>query len=457
MARAKQIVRVESQLDLNPLQQQAVAKAFTNTVKYLLLAGGSRSGKSFVLAYIILLRAMMAPGSRHFVCRKTAASCRTTLFDLTFRDVMRKAYPGLIDQCVISESEMTITLPQKSADGTPSVILFGGLDDSARLEKVLGNEFASIWCNEVSELTYNVISTLITRLNQDIPLIGPDAATLKPKLFCDLNPKTKQGWEYRMFVRKIRADQNLPINKPDEWDWLRINPQDNLGNLNADYLESLENLSAEQRKRFLEGEWSDDNSGALFQEKWIEENRHPFDKPLPDMDRIVVAVDPAVSSNKDSDEHGIIVAGVAKDIAGVDHIYILDDYTTKGSPTQWASRAVDAYITHKADRIVAEKNQGGDMVAHTLYSVAPTVPVTMVHATRGKLVRAEPVSALYERGLVHHAKHFKQLEEQMIEYDGKGKSPDRMDAMVWAVTELAPLEAQQNKTMTIHSGSGLYW
>ena len=457
MAKAKtQIVRVTSQLTLNPLQEAAVAKAFTDTVKYLLLAGGSRSGKSFVLAYIMLLRAMMAPGSRHGVFRRTAASCRTTLFDLTFRDVMRKAYPGLIDQCDISESEMTITLPQKSADGTPSVIMFGGLDDSARLEKVLGNEFASIWCNEVSELNFTVISTLITRLNQDIPLIQNEGVTLKPKLFCDLNPKTKQGWEYRMFVRKVRADQNVPIKRPEEWDWLRINPTDNLGNLSADYLESLENLSAADRKRFMEGQWADDNAGALFQEALIEAGRILPDD-MPELERIVVAVDPAVSSNKDSDEHGIGVAGTATDAFGVEHVYVLGDYSTQGTPTQWAAKAVDAYITHKADRIVAEKNQGGDMVAHTLYSVAPNVPVTMVHASRGKLVRAEPVSALYEKGRVHHVGLFTKLEEQMCEYDGKGKSPDRMDALVWAVSELAPMEAAQNNTMTIHTGSGLYW
>jgi predicted phage terminase large subunit-like protein len=153
--------------------------------------------------------------------------------------------------------------------------------------------------------------------------------------------------------------------------------------------------------------------------------------------RIVVAIDPAVSTREGSDETGIIVAG--KDEGG--HGYVLEDLSGHYQPADWARIAVEAYREHSADRIVAEVNNGGDMVGNTLRTIDSNVPFTAVHASRGKFVRAEPVAALYEQNKVHHIGNFPVLEDQMTAFTAdldrvKIGSPDRVDALVWALTDL---------------------
>jgi len=159
---------------------------------------------------------------------------------------------------------------------------------------------------------------------------------------------------------------------------------------------------------------------------------------LKDMRRIVVAVDPSGASGEadNSDEIGIIVAGVGQDGLG----YVLADYSCRLSPQGWGRRAVEAYHHFSADLIVAEKNFGGAMVEHVIKTVDKNVPVKLVTASRGKAVRAEPIGALYEQGKIYHNGFLKELEDQMLYmtpsgYVGEG-SPDRADALVWALTEL---------------------
>lgn len=176
----------------------------------------------------------------------------------------------------------------------------------------------------------------------------------------------------------------------------------------------------------------DSNPYALFKQSDIEQHRVTATPPLK---RIIVSVDPAVTSNEDSDETGIIVAGVTKDR----HCYILEDATcTAATPEEWSRVAVDMYRKWGADRIVAEKNQGGQMVQSVIRSADRSLPpCKLVHATKGKEIRAEPVSAYYEHGEVHHVGRFVELERQMTEWNPvNGKSPDRLDALVWACTEL---------------------
>jgi phage terminase large subunit-like protein len=177
-----------------------------------------------------------------------------------------------------------------------------------------------------------------------------------------------------------------------------------------------------------------DTPGALWNVEWLDRDRVTT---APELRRIVVAIDPAVSNNEGSDETGIIVAGIAAD----KHIYVLEDLSGKFAPHQWAAKAIDAYRRHKADRIVAEVNNGGQMVEGTLRSVDYRVSFKSVHASRGKVVRAEPISALYEQRKVHHVGALDKLEDQMCNFTSdfdrsKSGSPDRVDALVWAGTEL---------------------
>jgi len=208
---------------------------------------------------------------------------------------------------------------------------------------------------------------------------------------------------------------------------------DNADNLAPAFLERI--LAKYEGTRLgrqeLYAEILDDVPGALWSRQMLEDAVRGY-PPEPDLRRVVVAVDPAVTSGEDSDETGIVVAG-RSDTQG----FVLADVTCRLSPDGWARRAVDAYHQHGADRIVAEANQGGDMVRTVLRTVDPSVPVKLVHATRGKRVRAEPVAALYEQGRVFHAAVFAELEDQLVTWTPDSPtSPDRLDALVWALTDL---------------------
>ncbi len=180
----------------------------------------------------------------------------------------------------------------------------------------------------------------------------------------------------------------------------------------------------------LHAEVLDDLEGALWHRSRLDELR--VIKHI-ELKRIVVAVDPAISNRAESAETGIIVAGI-----GIDNqAYVLDDLSMRGSPGEWAQAVVSAYHKYKADRIVLEANQGGDMVRHTIATVERNAPIKLVHASRGKRTRAEPVAALYEQGRVHHVGFYPQLEDQLCGWvPDYGDSPDRLDALVWALTEL---------------------
>jgi predicted phage terminase large subunit-like protein len=179
----------------------------------------------------------------------------------------------------------------------------------------------------------------------------------------------------------------------------------------------------------LEGEDLDDNPDALWQREGIDACRV---REAPELARVVVAIDPAATSKDSSDETGIVVAGLGADGRG----YVLADRSGRFKPDAWARRAVEAFHEHRADRIVAEGNQGGEMVAHVLTTVEQGLPIRIVHATRGKLTRAEPIAALYEQGRVSHVGSLPQLEDQLCTWTPGGSSPDRLDALVWALTEL---------------------
>ena len=212
---------------------------------------------------------------------------------------------------------------------------------------------------------------------------------------------------------------------------------DNAANLAPSALEMLRAKYEGTRlgRQELFAEVLGDLPGALWSLATLDSYRL---REAPDLTRVVVAVDPAVTATEHSDEHGIIVAGLAEDQRGI----VLEDASLSGSPAEWARRAVSLYHSWSADAIVIEVNQGGDMVAHTIRTIDPMVNIKEVRASRGKHVRAEPIAALYEQGRVAHVGAFPELESQMTQmtvagFEGDG-SPDRVDALVWGFTELFP-------------------
>lgn len=228
--------------------------------------------------------------------------------------------------------------------------------------------------------------------------------------------------------------------KDPTWVITRGSTMDNVENLPAEVVADLYAKYANTRlgRQELFAEILEDVEGALWTHALIDDAR--IEKAaLPQLTRIVVGIDPAVSNTESSDSTGIVVVG----IDSKSDFYVLSDKTLKASPQKWAEEAISAYRHYSADTLVAERNNGGDMVENTIRNVDRNVPVITVWASRGKALRAEPVSALYEQGRVHHVGYFGELEEEMCEWtpdkDGenkKQKSPDRLDALVWAITEL---------------------
>ena len=210
---------------------------------------------------------------------------------------------------------------------------------------------------------------------------------------------------------------------------------ENAANLSEAALEELRLRYGGTRigRQELEGELLLDTPGALWTMAMLDADGVRVDT-VPDLVRVVTAIDPAVTSGEDADETGIVTVGQDHD----GDLYVLADDTTKASPEQWASVAIGAMDRHGSDRIVAEVNNGGDLVESVLRAVDRSVPYRKVTASRGKRVRAEPVAAMYEQGRVHHVRGLEALEAQMCSWtpDGGQGSPDRLDALVWACTEL---------------------
>lgn len=289
-------------------------------------------------------------------------------------------------------------------------------------ERLRGKQHEKVWCDELCAWRY-------LKLAWEQMEFGLRLG--KPKVFVSSTPKP------------IKLLKEL-IAKPTTF-VTRGSTYDNIRNLAPVYIDTVIKPYEGTRlgRQEIHAEIIEDAPGALW--KRVELDTHRIQNPddTPDMVRIVVGADPAATSNADSDETGIVVAG-----KGVDgRYYVLADYSRKASPSAWAAAIVMAFQEHRASRIVYESNQGGDMVAHTISTIEKGLPLTAVHASQGKVVRAEPVASLYEQGRVSHVGSLPMLEDQMCQWDptdvetnrnerGTIKSPDRVDALVYALTEL---------------------
>lgn len=405
--------------------------------RFTLLEGGARSQKTFTIIRQILVRAIRCP-SRHAILRFRNNSIWPSIAMDTLPKVVRLCYPGL----VIQEHKQLgyFTIP---SNGGNSEVWLGGLDDGERVEKILGNEYVSMYFNESSQIPYESVMLALTRLAQTVP-------GLKQRAYFDLNPTFKSHYTYQMFheLRDPRSKQPLP--DPENYKHLLMTPKGNSANLSPEFLASLANMPERQRKRFYEGEYSEDNENALWTYETIERNRRTPEQ-VPTLQSVVVAVDPSGAKSAEDASHdmiGITVVGL-----GVDgHGYLLADLSLLASPAVWGKAAVAAYHGTwaeragfrmqdvQADHIVGETNYGGAMVEFTIKAADDAVPFRYVNASRGKAIRAEPISSIYEQNKFHHVGRFPELEDELcgfsnIGYMGAG-SPNRADALIWAATDL---------------------
>lgn len=417
---------------LTPKQEEAQAIC-AGPSTHIMLFGGSRSGKTFLHVRNIVFRALKAPGSRHAILRFRFNHVKASIVLDTFPKVMQLAFP---------EVSYHIDKSDWYAKVGESQIWFGGLDDKERTEKILGQEHATIYLNECSQIPQSSRDVAVTRLAQLVEqhMQNRKPSVLKPRMYYDANPPSKAHWSYRMFIQKVDPETKKPFNHPEDYASFQMNPQDNAINLPAGYIDTLATLSPRLRKRFLAGEFADATPNQLFTDETIEKWR-VLDGSTPDFVRVVVAVDPSGSGdidNADNDAIGIVVAALGTD----GNAYVLEDCTVKVGPATWGKIATDAYERHAADVIVGEVNYGGAMVQYTIQTSRPRTPYKAVNASRGKVVRSEPIAALYEQGKVRHVGYFREMEDELAGFSTVGylgdRSPNRADALIWALTELFP-------------------
>jgi len=377
---------------------------------WMLLAGRgfgkTRTGAEFI-------RARVDAGCRHVaLVAPTAADAR---------DVMVRGESGLLS--IYPPSEAPIYHPSIRRLTWPNgaeALLFSAEEP----ERFRGPQHDVAWCDEVAAWRYpEALDMLLLGLR-----LGDD-----PRIVITTTPRPVK------LIRELLIDPTAVVTRGSSYE--------NRINLAQAFFDQIIRKYEGTRlgRQEIDAELLDDVPGALWTRALIEAARPPMGFLQPEMIRVVVAIDPAATSGEDADETGIIVAG--KDAQG--RGYVLADLSGHYTPTEWARTAIAAYRSHGADRVVAEVNNGGEMVEATLRMIDYNVSYTAVRATRGKAVRAEPVSALYEQGRIRHMAALPKLEDQMCQFTSDldrspGQSPDRVDALVWAFTDLLvePMESQ---------------
>jgi phage terminase large subunit-like protein len=376
-------------------------------ITWLLLAGRG-FGKTRCGAEWVRQKAQEFPGCRIALVGETAADCRKVMVDgesgilaISPPDFMPTYYP----------TNRQLVWPNGSIAETYN---------ATEPDQLRGPQHHFAWCDEIAKWKY-------MQATWDQVQMGLRLGE-KPQQVITTTPRPLE------LIKKILNDKDTVVTKGRTYD--------NAGNLAAPFLKKIteEYEGTRLGRQELEAEILDDIPGALWSRSGIDTNRSS-DVPL-DMERVIVAVDPATSNEEGSDETGIVVVGLARDADGYAKGYVLEDGSLKGSPEEWARRVVHLYRKWEADKIVAEKNQGGDMVASVIKAVDRSLAPKLVHASRGKYIRAEPISSLYEQNRVSHVGRFDKLEDQMCTFSvdnirGNGMgSPDRVDALVWGLTEL---------------------
>lgn len=372
--------------------------------RYMYLYGGRGSGKSFAVSLYVASLTYEA-GHKILFTRYTISSASKSII------------PEFQEKLEISGNvhHFHITRDAIINKMTGSQIIFSGIKTSS------GNQTASLKSLQgITTWVYEEFEEHPDEESFDTIDLSIRHATMQNRVILISNALHKGSWQYDRF-----------FNREKDVSYIYTTYKDNRKNLNKNFLSIAERVKAQNiakyNKNFL-GEHYDDNDDALW--KWDLINKKHIN--YEELDRIVIAVDPAVTSEKHSDETGIVVCGI-KNKEG----YVLEDRSGIYTPNEWANVIISLYNKYKADRIIGEVNNGGDLIETILRQANKNVSYKAVRASRGKATRAEPVVNLYEQGLIYHTKNFPELELQMTTWNpNKQKSPDRIDALVWGFTEL---------------------
>jgi PBSX family phage terminase large subunit len=377
--------------------------------RYFVLTGGRGSGKSYHIS-AFLLNLTYEPNHVILFTRWTLTSAHISII------------PEFIEKIEVlnKHDDFEITQTEIINKHTGSKILFRGIKTAqgtatANLKSIQG---VTTWLLDEAEELHD--RDVFDRIDLSVR-----AKDMPNRIILAMNPSFKNHWIYKDFIQTERKDCTL----------IHSTYLQNKSNLSESFIQAAERTKATNVLRYNHlflGHWLDDAEGVLWTRGVIERQR--IDK-MPELTRIVVAIDPATTKTMESDETGIVVLGKSVNA----HVYVLDDLSGKYSPLEWATVAAKAVEKWNADCIVAEKNQGGDMVETVIRQVDKHTRVKLVTATKGKTVRAEPIYSLYEQGKVWHVGLFPILEQQMVIFNPEANtdSPDRVDALVWGATELA--------------------
>lgn len=397
--------------------------------RYYLVSGGRGSGKSYAVA-TLLISLLCERGQRILYTRYTMTSAELSIIP-EFREKIEAL--GLSSIFLIRQRDI-VNLE------TGSSIIFSGIRESSGNQTAKLKSLAGItaWVlDEAEELTDEETFDKID--------MSVRSVSAQNRIILILNPAYRSHWIFKRFYE--------PYSLPDGFNgvtdtavYIHTTYADNLRNLPDDVLRIIDErrISSPLKHAHIDlGHWCDESEGALWSQEIIDAGRVWSHPPLV---RIVVAVDPAVTASTQSDETGIVAAG----IDASDNLYILGDYSGIYSPLSWAREVVRVYQLHDADRVIGEVNQGGDLIESNLRTVDKDIPYSAVRATRGKAIRAEPIAALYEAGRVHHVGQFPRLEEELTTWSpASDYSPDRLDALVWAITSLTTKKAAYQPPIVI--------
>lgn len=398
----------------------AARELFLRRDPEILLYGPAGTGKTLACLMKLHLAAGKYPGMRALIVRKTNTALAGSAVVTYERKVLGS---GVLNRYGVRYFGGSKRRPPQYEYPNGSVIVIGGIDNP---DKILSAEFDLVYVNEATELAQEDWEMLSGRLRHGVMPYQ--------QLIADCNPGSPRHWlKHRCDLGKTVALFSRHEDNPALYDE-RAGTWTEQG---EDYLARLDTLTGVRYRRLRLGEWCADVEGALWNLDAIEERRLPAIPEGVALSRVVVAVDPPATA--DGAEAGIVVVALGSDR----DLYVLDDRSRRGTPLEWATAAVAAYDDWEADAIVIEVNQGGDMAIETLRRVRSSLPVRPVRASRGKAVRAEPVSALYSQGRVHHVGSFPALEDQLASWVPGQASPDRLDALVWACTDLMGAAGQQ--------------
>lgn len=400
---------------------------YTEEDKFIfLVTGGRGSAKSFNVS-TFLERLSFERGHKILFSRYTMTSASISVIPEFLQKI---ELDGFASKFKVTKDEITNTF-------SDSVLMFKGIKTSS------GNQTASL--KSIQGLTTfcgDEMEEWQSEEDYDTLMLSIRQIGIKNRIILVMNPSNAEHFIYKKYIKdshRIEMIDGVEVQISTHPQVLHIHTTylDNLPFLSKEFLDGVELMKSTDKKKYgykIIGRWQEkDEENALWKQAQINALR-VTEAPL--LKRIVVSIDPAVTSKDTSDETGIIVKGLGYN----DHTYTLEDGSGRYTPTEWCQKAVDLFNKWKCDRVVGEVNNGGDLIESLLRTIAPNIPYTGVHATRDKLTRAEPVAALSEQGKSHHVGIFVDLEYEQTTWAAKkgDKSPNRIDADVWATAELIP-------------------